>query len=75
MLAARPTALPQWTDPDTIYRTTATLPLVVPAGRAVAIDGVVTGTGPLWRRLPPGRHLVETRDGDARTGAVPGLVQ
>ena len=69
LLAARPTALPQWTDPDTIYRTTATLPLVVPAGRAVAIDGVVTGVGPLWRRLPPGRHLVETRDGAGRIGA------
>ena len=69
LLAARPTALPQWTDPDTIYRTTATLPLVVPAGRAVSIDGVATGAGPLWRRLPPGRHLVETRDGAGRVTA------
>ena len=27
------------------------------------------GVGPLWRRLPPGRHLVETRDGAGRIGA------
>ena len=70
LLAARPAHLPQWTDADTIYRTTVTLPLVVPAGRPVAIDGVVVGRGPLWRRLPPGRHLVETHDraGQAQGG-------
>ncbi|MBK9029763.1 MAG: FecR domain-containing protein [Myxococcales bacterium] len=62
LLAARPAPLPQWTDPDTIFRTTVALPLLVPAGRAVAIDGVVVGAGPLWRRLPPGRHLVELHD-------------
>ena len=69
LLAARPPALPQWTDPATIYRTTVALPLVVRAGRAVTLDGVGVGVGSLWRRLPPGRHLVETRDRDGRTAS------
>ena len=69
LLAARPPALPQWTDPATIYRTTVALPLVVPAGRAVTLDGVGVGVGSLWRRLPPGRHLVETRDRDGHTAS------
>ncbi|MEZ4402041.1 MAG: FecR family protein [Kofleriaceae bacterium] len=62
LLAARPAALPQWTDADTVVRTTVTLPLVVPATRTISIDGVAVGTGSLWRRLPPGRHLVEAHD-------------
>lgn len=69
LIAARPQALPQWTDPATIFRTTAALPLVVPAGHVVQIDGVPAGVGSLWRRLPPGRHLVEARDRDGRAAS------
>jgi len=70
LAAARPAGLPLWTDPETIFRTTAALPLLAPTGHAVAIDGVPTGTGSLWRRLPPGRHLIETTD--PRGQALPG---
>jgi hypothetical protein len=66
LIAARPQALPQWTDPETIFRTTAALPLVVPPGHVVTIDGVPAGVGALWRRLPPGRHLVVARGRDGR---------
>lgn len=67
LLAARPAALPQWTDPDTIYRSTTGVSLVAPAGHTVALDGVAVGLGSLWRRVPPGRHLVESTDGAGRT--------
>lgn len=66
LLAARPAALAQWTDPDTIYRTTAGLALVVPPGQPVAVDGVIIGAGSVWRRVAPGRHLIESTDGTGR---------
>lgn len=66
LLAARPAALPQWTDPDTIFRTTTGLALAAPTDHLVSIDGVPIGRGPLWRRVPPGRHLVESTDGAGR---------
>lgn len=67
LLAARPPALAQWTDPETVYRTTAGLSLVAAPGHTVAVDGVPIGSGAVWRRVAPGRHLVESTDGAGRT--------
>lgn len=62
LAASRAPALARWTDADTVLRTTAALPLLAPSGHAVSIDGVATGTGSLWRRVSPGRHLIESAD-------------
>ncbi len=70
LIAARPQALPQWTDPETIFRTTAALPLVVPhRPRRDRSTACRPGVGALWRRLPPGRHLVEARGRDGRAAS------
>ena len=42
---------------------------MVPPGHVVTIDGVPAGVGALWRRLPPGRHLVEARGRDGRAAS------
>ncbi len=69
LLAARPPALPMWTDPVTVLRTTAPLSVVAPRLRAVRVDGVVVGAGPMWMRVPAGRHLVEAEHAPGRFGA------
>jgi hypothetical protein len=59
LVASRVAALPVWIDPDTTLRTTAPLAVIAPRLRAVRVDGVVVGSGPVWMRVAPGRHLVE----------------
>jgi hypothetical protein len=51
--------LPVWTDRDAILRTSTPLAIAAPHGRAVRVDGVVVGDGPLVVRVMSGRHLVE----------------
>lgn len=66
LVASRAAALPMWTDPATVLRTTAPLAVVAPRMRAVRVDGVVVGKGPVWMRVAPGRHLVEAEQAPGR---------
>ncbi len=66
LVASRAAALPAWTDPATVLRTTAPLAVVAPRARAVRVDGVVIGTGPVWMRVAPGRHLVDAERAPGR---------
>lgn len=66
LLAARPPALAMWTDPATVLRTTGPLAVVAPRASAVRVDGVVVGAGPVWMRVPAGRHLVEAERAPGR---------
>lgn len=66
MIASRAAALPMWTDPATVMRTTAPLAVIAPRARAVRVDGVVVGAGPVWMRVAAGRHLVEAEQAGGR---------
>lgn len=68
LTAARVPALPLWTDAATVLATTAPLALEAPRGRAVRVDGEVVGAGPVWMRVPAGRHLVEAERADGELG-------
>lgn len=59
LVATRAAPVPVWLDADTALRTTAPLAILAPRARAVKVDGVVIGRGPVWMRVSPGRHLVE----------------
>jgi hypothetical protein len=66
LVASRAAALPMWTEPATVLRTTVPLAVVAPRSRAVRVDGVVVGSGPVWMRVAPGRHLVEAEQAPGR---------
>jgi hypothetical protein len=61
--------LPVWTEPAHLYRTSAPLAIVAPPSRAVRVDGVVVGDGPLTLRVMSGRHLVEAQSSGGRFAA------
>jgi hypothetical protein len=45
----------------------AVLDIVVPPIGEVVIDGRAAGESPVTRRLPPGHHVIEGRNGERRT--------
>jgi hypothetical protein len=57
--ASRVASLPGWTDPTTVLRTTRPFAVVAPRSRAVRVDGEIVGSGAIWMRVAPGRHMVE----------------
>ncbi len=66
LVASRAAALPGWTDPATVLRTTSPLSVVAPRARAVRVDGIVVGAGAVWMRVAPGRHLVDAEQAPGR---------
>ncbi len=68
LAAARPRPLALWTDPETVLATTAPLAVRVAPEQGVRVDGEVIGAGPLWMRLPAGRHLIEAELGGGDFG-------
>ncbi|HTJ46725.1 MAG TPA: FecR family protein [Kofleriaceae bacterium] len=65
--------LPVW-DPASMYRTSAPLAIAAPAGKAIRVDGVLLGTGPLVVRVMSGRHLVEGQWIEAGPGRDDGRI-
>jgi hypothetical protein len=66
LVASRVAALPGWTDPATVLRTTRPLAVVAPRARAVRVAGEVVGRGAVWMRVAPGRHFVEAERAPGR---------
>ena len=59
---ATPVTMPLWTDAQALVQTSSALEIATPGARAVRVDGVELGEGPLHVRVMPGRHTVETAD-------------
>lgn len=68
--ASRAAALPGWTDPSTVLRTTRPFAVIAPRSRAVQVDNKIIGSGPVWLRVAPGSHhvAVETAPGQFSKG-------
>jgi hypothetical protein len=65
--------LPVWPAPGdsaSLYRTSTPLSIAAPRGRAIRVDGVTVGDGPLVVRVASGRHLVEAATADGRRFAA-----
>lgn len=62
LAAATPATVPLWTDADALLHSSAALEVATIGTRAVRVDGVELGDGPLRVRVMPGRHTVETAD-------------
>ncbi len=63
---ATPMTMPIWTDAASLVKTSSALEVATTAKRAVRVDGVEVGEGPLRVRVMPGRHTVETGDSAGR---------
>lgn len=63
---ATPATLPLWSDAQTLSKSSAALEIATVGRRAVRVDGVELGDGPLHVRVMPGRHTVETADSAGR---------
>jgi ferric-dicitrate binding protein FerR (iron transport regulator) len=63
---ATPATTPIWTDAEALLRTSAALEVATVGTRAVRVDGVELGEAPLFVRVMPGRHTVETADAAGR---------
>ncbi len=62
LATATPTTMPLWTDADALLHSSSALEVATAGTRAVRVDGVELGDGPLHVRVMPGRHTVETAD-------------
>lgn len=62
LAAATPVTMPMWTDAASLVKTSSALEVATVGKRAVRVDGVELGEGPLRIRVMPGRHTVETAD-------------
>jgi ferric-dicitrate binding protein FerR (iron transport regulator) len=62
LAAATPASISLWTDPQALVKASAALEIATVGARAVRVDGVELGDGPLRVRVMPGRHTVETAD-------------
>jgi hypothetical protein len=58
--------LPVWADPAQLERTSGLLEIAVAPGRAVRVDGVDVGKGPLSLRVTSGRYLVQAERAPGR---------
>jgi hypothetical protein len=64
--ASRAAALPVWTDPATVLRTTRPLAVVAPRSRAVRVDNRIVGSGAIWMLVAPGSHQVAAETAPGR---------
>lgn len=62
LAGATPAMLPLWSDAKALVHSSAALEVATVGKRAVRVDGVEVGEGPLRVRVMPGRHTVETAD-------------
>jgi hypothetical protein len=58
--------LPVWADPAQLERSSGLLEIAVAPGRAVRVDGVDVGKGPLSLRVTSGRYLVQAERAPGR---------
>ncbi|NVB85406.1 MAG: FecR domain-containing protein, partial [Kofleriaceae bacterium] len=66
LASATPVTMPMWTDAASLVKTSSALEVATAGNRAVRVDGVELGEGPMRVRVMPGRHTVEAADAAGR---------